>query len=51
MVGGQIQSQDKRFRKALSPPYTSLLRLTQAKSNQELREKRTLAGVGWNEFE
>ncbi len=48
MVGGQVQSQDKRFRKALSPPYSSLLRMTQAKSRQELEEK---AGVGWNELE
>ncbi|HEX6826134.1 MAG TPA: hypothetical protein VF077_07430, partial [Nitrospiraceae bacterium] len=42
---------DQRFRKALSPPFSSLLRLTQAYSSQGLRETRTLAGVGWNRLE
>ena len=42
---------DQRFRKALSPPYSSPLRLTQAKSSQELGKKRTLAGVGLSELE
>jgi hypothetical protein len=46
---GLVKAQ--RFRKAFSPPYSSLLRLIQAKSSQELEEKRTLAGVGWNELE
>ena len=40
MLGGQIQSQDKRFRKEFSQPSSSLLRLIQAKSSQELRENR-----------
>ena len=48
---GVLAVLEQRFRKALSPPYSSLLRLIQAKSSQELREKRTLAGVGWNELE
>ncbi len=42
---------DQRFKKAFSRPYSSLLWLTQAKSSQELREKRTLAAVGWSELE
>jgi len=42
---------DQRFRKPFSPPYSSLLRLTQAHTSQSLREIRTLAGVGWNELE
>ena len=42
---------DQRFRKPFSRPYSSLLRLIQAKSSQGLGEKRTLAGVGWNELE
>ena len=42
---------DQRFRKPFSPPYSSLLILTQAYSSQGLRETRTLAGVGWNELE
>jgi len=33
-LGRQIESSGKRFRKALSPPYSTLLRLTQAKSSQ-----------------
>ncbi len=36
-IGVQVE---QRFRKALSPPYSSLLRLTQAKSSQELRKNR-----------
>ena len=31
--------------------FTTLLQPTQAKSSQELWEKPTLAGVGWNELE
>jgi hypothetical protein len=42
---------DQRFRKAFSRPYSSLLRLIQAKSSQELGKKRTLAGVGLSELE
>ncbi len=51
MVGGQIQSYEKRFRKAFSLSYSSPLRLIQAQSNRGLLETRTLAGVGWNELE
>jgi hypothetical protein len=51
--GGSLAASmpDKRFRKALSPPYSSSLELTQAHSSPGLRETRTLAGVGWNELE
>ena len=41
---------EQRFRKALSRPYSSPLRLTQAKSSQELWKMRTLAGVSWSEL-
>ena len=47
-IGVQV---DQRFRKALSPPYSSPLRLIQAKSSQESTKKSTLAGVGLNELE
>jgi len=47
----EILTFDKRFRKALSRPYPSPLRLIQAKSSQELEQKRTLAGVGLSELE
>jgi hypothetical protein len=36
MIGEQVESQEQRFRKAFSRPYSSPLRLTQAKSSQEL---------------
>ena len=47
--------EDPRFSKPFSPPYISLLRLTQAHSNQGLREKSELwlerAEMSWREVE
>ena len=42
---------NQRFRKALSPSYSSALELTQAHSSQGLCETRSLTGVGWNELQ
>jgi len=51
MVGEQIQSSDKRFRKPQSRPYSGLRELTGAHSSKGLRETRALVAVGWNELE
>ena len=42
---------DQRFRTAFSPPYSSLLRLTEPNEYQELDKMRTLAGVGLSGLE